>query len=45
MEPEELVETARKAAAMGFKTVVMQSGEDMYYTAEIMCRIILRSKI
>ena len=23
MEPEELVETARKAAAMGFKTVVM----------------------
>ncbi len=44
MEPEELVETARKAAAMGFKTVVMQSGEDMYYTAEVMCRIISKIK-
>lgn len=44
MEPEELVETARKAAAMGFKTVVMQSGEDMYYTAEVMCRIISEIK-
>lgn len=44
MEPEELVETARKAAAMGFKTVVMQSGEDMYYTADVMCRIISEIK-
>lgn len=41
---EELVETARKAAQMGFKTIVMQSGEDMYYTADRMCRIIERIK-
>lgn len=40
MEEDELVETARRAAALGFKTVVMQSGEDMYYTQEKMCRII-----
>ena len=35
-----MIETARRAAALGFKTVVMQSGEDMYYTQEKMCRII-----
>lgn len=44
MEPEELVKTARKAAEMGFKTIVMQSGEDMYYTREKMCRIIEQIK-
>lgn len=44
MEEEELIETARKAAAMGFKSVVMQSGEDMYYTAGRMCRIISEIK-
>ncbi len=40
MREDELIETARRAAALGFKTVVMQSGEDMYYTQEKMCRII-----
>ena len=40
MSEEELIETARKAADIGFKTIVMQSGEDMFYTAERMCRII-----
>ena len=40
MEEAELVETARRAAALGFKTIVMQSGEDMYYTSERLCRII-----
>lgn len=44
MEEDELIETAQKAAAMGFKTVVMQSGEDMYYTRERMCRIIAAIK-
>lgn len=40
MTEEELIETARRAAALGFKTIVMQSGEDMYYDKERMCRII-----
>ena len=40
MSEEELVDTAHKAANIGFKTIVMQSGEDMYYTADKMCRII-----
>lgn len=40
MSEEELIETARKAANIGFKTIVMQSGEDMFYTKNRMCRII-----
>jgi biotin synthase len=40
MSEEELIETARKAVHLGFKTIVMQSGEDMYYTTERLCRII-----
>jgi biotin synthase len=40
MEENELIETARRAAALGFKTIVMQSGEDMYYTKDRLCRII-----
>ncbi len=44
LEPDELVETARKAAAIGFKTIVMQSGEDMYYTAARLCPVIEQIK-
>ena len=40
MSEEELIETARRGAELGFKTIVMQSGEDMYYSAERMCRIV-----
>lgn len=40
MAEDELIETARRAAVMGFKTVVMQSGEDLYYTKERLCRVI-----
>lgn len=44
MSEEELVATAHKAADMGFKTIVMQSGEDMFYTKDKMSRIIERIK-
>lgn len=44
MSEEELVETARKAANIGFKTIVMQSGEDMFYTRDKMSRIIEQIK-
>ena len=44
MSEEELVETARKAADIGFKTIVMQSGEDMFYTKDKMSRIIEQIK-
>ncbi len=40
LEPNELIETARKAVDLGFKTIVMQSGEDMYYDVVRMCHII-----
>lgn len=40
MSREELINTARKAAEMGFKTIVMQSGEDMWFSRDIMCRIV-----
>lgn len=44
MSADELIETARKAAAIGFKTIVMQSGEDMFYTKDKMSRIIEQIK-
>ena len=40
MSPEELIDTAHKAVDMGFKTLVMQSGEDMYFSQKVMCEII-----
>ena len=40
MPPDELIETARKAANIGFKTIVMQSGEDLYYTKDVFSHII-----
>ncbi len=40
MAEEEVVATACRAADMGFKTIVLQSGEDIYYTSDRMCRII-----
>lgn len=44
MSEEELVSTAEKASQMGFKTIVMQSGEDMYYNKDRLCRIIEKIK-
>ncbi len=40
MTEEEIVATANRATDMGFETIVLQSGEDMYYTSDRMCRII-----
>ena len=44
MTEKEIIETARRAADMGFKTIVLQSGEDMFYTRERMSRIIAAIK-
>lgn len=44
LSEEELVQTAFYAAELGFKTIVMQSGEDMYYTADKLCRVIEKIK-
>lgn len=40
LDPEIIIAHAAAAAKLGFKTVVMQSGEDVFYTVDRMTRII-----
>lgn len=40
MAPPEIVRLAREAASLGYRTVVLQSGEDFYYDRIAMARII-----
>ncbi len=40
MNEEDIISTAQNAIDEGFKTIVMQSGEDAYFTKDKMCRII-----
>ena len=42
--PDDIVKYAQKAVEMGYKTIVLQSGEDAFYTKEILCDIIRRIK-
>lgn len=42
--PEEIISYAKNAKDMGYKTIVLQSGEDLFYTKEIMCDIIKEIK-
>jgi len=42
MDEEEIYTSARLAEESGYKTIVMQSGEDSYYTEEMVCRILDR---
>lgn len=44
MADDELVETAKRAVALGFQTIVLQSGEDMHFNQARMCRIIEQIK-
>lgn len=44
MEPEEIVAVAEQAARIGFKTIVLQSGEDTWYTAELLASIVQEIK-
>ena len=41
---EEIIETARRAIDMGFKTIVMQSGEDLYFDRKRLSHIIKKIK-
>ncbi len=40
MTPDEIISHAQKAVEAGYRTIVLQSGEDGYYSKEIMCEII-----
>lgn len=44
MTVDEVVEAAEAAVAMGFRTVVLQSGEDSWYDERTICTIIRRIK-
>ncbi len=42
--PDDIIKYAKNAAELGFKTIVLQSGEDNFYTRKIMCKIISEIK-
>jgi biotin synthase len=44
MSTDEILESARQAAAIGLKTIVLQSGEDPFYPADMLAGIISRLK-
>lgn len=44
MTTEEIVDTARNAKLWGCGTVVLQSGEDPFFTADILCDVVRRVK-
>jgi biotin synthase len=45
MSPGEIMEGARRAADLGCRTIVLQSGEDGHYTAEVLADLISRLKV
>ena len=44
LSPAQLIETARHAADLGYRTVVLQSGEDLWFDVDKMCAIIREIK-
>ena len=44
LKEEEIIEISKEAIKKGYKTVVLQSGEDSYYTEERVCKIIKEIK-
>lgn len=44
LTPEEIVSFAQSGVELGYKTIVLQSGEDSYFDTDKMCRIISEIK-
>jgi len=44
MSPEEIVQKARELARIGIKTVILQSGEDPWYTVDTLTKIVKEIK-
>ena len=44
LSPNEICTFSQNAINMGYKTIVLQSGEDDYYTTSVMCNIISKIK-
>ena len=40
LSPEEIIECCKSGYTLGFRTFVLQGGEDAYFTDEILCRLI-----
>ncbi|MDI6601840.1 MAG: [FeFe] hydrogenase H-cluster radical SAM maturase HydE [Thermoanaerobacteraceae bacterium] len=38
--PEEIIDIAVNAERIGYRTIVLQSGEDSFYTTEILCQVV-----
>ncbi|EKE03444.1 MAG: biotin synthase [uncultured bacterium] len=44
MSEDQIIESAKKAAKLGYKTIILQSGEDPYYDIEKIIRIVKEVK-
>ncbi len=44
LTPEEILECCMEGYELGFRTFVLQGGEDGYYTDEVLCKLIKRIK-
>ncbi|MBR2215213.1 MAG: [Selenomonadaceae bacterium] len=44
LEPTEIVKLAENAKALGFATIVVQGGEDVFFTAEILAEVVTAIK-
>lgn len=44
IKPEDIVYYAQKAVEMGYKTIVLQSGEDSLFSKDVMCEIVKEIK-
>lgn len=44
ISPNDIILYVQKAVELGYKTIVLQSGEDSFYTRDVMCKIIRNIK-
>lgn len=44
LSPQQIIKTAQNAAEYGYKTVVLQSGEDIHFNTDTLCHIIREIK-
>ena len=44
IEPDDIIQIAKDSIPLGYKTIVLQSGEDNYYTDEMICHIVREIK-
>lgn len=44
IKPEDIIFYAKSAVEKGYKTIVLQSGEDVFFSKDVMCEIIERIK-